>query len=89
MLSCDPTKRRTGGALLGDRIRMNAVHAAGYMRSFASRGSEREVPESLRDAIPVAGRPASTSSSSRPGLGQADSAITGFADVSLYVMTAE
>jgi methylmalonyl-CoA mutase len=91
VLSCDPTKRRTGGALLGDRIRMNAVRMPQvYMRSFASRGSEREVPASLRDAILVckaAGFDLVFVETS--GIGQADSAITEFADASLYVMTAE
>jgi len=91
VLSCDPTKRRSGGALLGDRIRMNAVRMPQvYMRSFASRGSEREVPAVLGDALLVckaAGFDLIFVETS--GIGQADSAITGFADLSVYVMTAE
>jgi methylmalonyl-CoA mutase len=91
VLSCDPTKRRTGGALLGDRIRMNAVRMPQvYMRSFASRGSDKEIPAALRDAILVckaAGFDLIFVETS--GIGQADSAITGYADLSLYVMTAE
>ncbi|MBI5485962.1 MAG: cobalamin B12-binding domain-containing protein, partial [Deltaproteobacteria bacterium] len=91
VLSCDPTKRRTGGALLGDRIRMNAVRMPQvYMRSFASRGSEREVPAALRDAILVCKAAGfDLVFVETAGIGQADSAITEFADVSLYVMTAE
>ncbi len=91
VLSCDPTKRRSGGALLGDRIRMNAVRMPQvYMRSFASRGSAEEVPAALRDAILVckaAGFDLIFVETS--GIGQADSAITRYADLSAYVMTAE
>ncbi|MBN1771474.1 MAG: cobalamin-dependent protein [Deltaproteobacteria bacterium] len=91
VLSCDPTKRRSGGSLLGDRIRMNSVRMPQvYMRSFAGRGSEREVPAALGDAILVckaAGFDLVFVETS--GIGQADSAITKFADFSLYVMTAE
>ncbi|XEC97772.1 fused isobutyryl-CoA mutase/GTPase IcmF [Paenibacillus tarimensis] len=91
VLSVDPTKRRTGGALLGDRIRMNAVHSERvYMRSFATRGSGSELAPALKDAVIVAKAAgfdlivAETS-----GIGQADSRITGIADLSVYVMTSE
>jgi methylmalonyl-CoA mutase len=54
VLSADPSKRRTGGALLGDRIRMNYVYGGNvYMRSLATRGSKTEVPDVIRDAISV------------------------------------
>ncbi len=68
VLSCDPSRRKTGGALLGDRIRMNAIGTPRvYMRSLATRGSASEVPEALPDAILArARRPASTWSSSKP-----------------------
>src|SRR5699024_6663516 len=54
ILSIDPTKRKTGGALLGDRIRMNAIFTDRvYMRSLATRGSSTELSQSLHDAIEV------------------------------------
>ena len=52
VLCVDPTKRRTGGALLGDRIRINtAKHPRVYMRSLATRGARGEVSAALRDAL--------------------------------------
>ena len=52
VLCVDPSKRRTGGALLGDRIRMNAVHdPRAYMRSLATRQSHSELSDAIRDAI--------------------------------------
>lgn len=91
VIALDPTKRRTGGALLGDRIRMNTLTLPNVsMRSMATRGSEQEVIDSLGEII------AATKSAGfelifveTPGIGQADSAITNFVDVSLYVMTPE
>ena len=90
-LCTDPTRKRTGGALLGDRIRMNALsHSNFYMRSLASRGSGREVSDRLEEAIEVCQAVgfdlifAETS-----GIGQADDAITQHVDTTLYVMTAE
>ncbi len=91
VLCVDPTKRRTGGALLGDRIRMNVL-ASGrvYMRSLATRGSRTEVSAGARDVLAV------LKSSGfdlifveTAGIGQGDSAITELADVTLYVMTSE
>jgi methylmalonyl-CoA mutase len=91
VLSVDPTKRRTGGALLGDRIRMNALSCGRvYMRSLATRSSGREVSAALADAIRIAQAAGfdlvivETS-----GIGQADAAIVDLADVSIYVMTPE
>ncbi|MBX9767483.1 MAG: cobalamin-dependent protein, partial [Bdellovibrionales bacterium] len=87
----DPTKRKTGGALLGDRIRMNSLsRPRTYMRSIASRGSGREVSDSLPEILDWAAHQnfdlviAETS-----GIGQGNTAITEVADLSLYVMTSE
>jgi methylmalonyl-CoA mutase len=91
VLSADPSKRRTGGALLGDRIRMNYVYGGGvYMRSLATRGSKTEVPEVIQDAIAVvkaAGYDLVLVETA--GIGQGDTAIVDISDVCLYVMTSE
>ncbi|SDI61277.1 fused isobutyryl-CoA mutase/GTPase IcmF [Alteribacillus bidgolensis] len=91
ILSIDPTKQKTGGALLGDRIRMNAIHHPHvFMRSLATRGSKTETTKSLREAIAVtkaAGFDFIIIETS--GIGQGDAEITEFADVSMYVMTSE
>ncbi len=93
VLSIDPTKRKTGGALLGDRIRMNSLrHGAGraYMRSLATRGSRSEVSDAARDVIGVLKRHGfDLVLVETAGIGQGDSSITELADLSLYVMTAE
>jgi len=91
VLSADPSKRRTGGALLGDRIRMNYVYGSGvYMRSLATRGSRTELPEVILDAISVvkaAGYDLVLVETA--GIGQGDTAIVDISDVCLYVMTSE
>ncbi|WP_309491995.1 fused isobutyryl-CoA mutase/GTPase IcmF [Paenibacillus anseongensis] len=91
ILSVDPTKQRSGGALLGDRIRMNAVHSERvYMRSMATRGSGNELSTALSPAIAVlqeAGFDLILVETS--GIGQGDHQITKLANVSLYVMTSE
>ncbi|MGA0558455.1 methylmalonyl-CoA mutase family protein [Larkinella sp. VNQ87] len=95
ILSVDPSKRKTGGALLGDRIRMNAIHpdpAAGrvYMRSLATRQANLALSKHVRDAIDICKLAQfdliiiETS-----GIGQSDTEITEHSDVSLYVMTAD
>lgn len=91
ILSVDPTKKKTGGALLGDRIRMNAIHTTNvYMRSLATRDSRQELSKAITEAVPVVKRAGfdliiiETS-----GIGQGDAAITEVADVSMYVMTSE
>ncbi|MGB1581072.1 MAG: fused isobutyryl-CoA mutase/GTPase IcmF [Nevskiales bacterium] len=91
ILAVDPSRRKTGGALLGDRIRMNAL--AGdklYMRSLASRAAGAEVSEALPGAI-AACRAAGFDFVivETAGIGQGDAAITEHADVALYVMTPE
>ncbi|GAA4407283.1 methylmalonyl-CoA mutase family protein [Fodinibacter luteus] len=89
-VAIDPTRRRGGGALLGDRIRMNSLDGDRvYFRSLATRG-HHEVPEALGDVLTVlraAGYDLVVVET--PGIGQGDAAITSFADVNLYVMTPE
>jgi isobutyryl-CoA mutase len=91
VLAVDPSRKRSGGALLGDRIRMNtASHPQVFMRSFATRQSGDELSPAIRSAIDVA-RAAGFDLIilETSGIGQADTAVTGVADVSLYVMTPE
>lgn len=91
IISCDPSRRKTGGALLGDRIRMNAISTPRvYMRSLATRESGSEVSESLPYAIKVlkaAGFDLIIAETA--GIGQGDSNIVDVADISLYVMTSD
>lgn len=91
ILSVDPTKQKTGGALLGDRIRMNAIFNANvYMRSLATRSSKSELSLAIKDAVSVvkaAGFDLVIVETS--GIGQGDAEITEICDVSLYVMTSE
>ena len=91
VLAIDPTRRKTGGALLGDRIRMNAIdHPSIYMRSIATRDTRGEVPEPLR-AIVAATRLGGFDLIiiETPGIGQGDAGIVPLCDVSVYVMTPE
>jgi methylmalonyl-CoA mutase len=91
VLAVDPTKRRTGGALLGDRIRMNSLGPDRvYMRSLATRQAHRTLSAHMKAAIDIcaaAGFDLVIVESA--GAGQADSEIADLADVSLYVMTPE
>ncbi|MBK9726646.1 MAG: methylmalonyl-CoA mutase family protein [Saprospiraceae bacterium] len=95
ILSVDPSKRKTGGALLGDRIRMNAIHpefSGGrvFMRSLATRQSNLALSPHIQNALKILKAAAfdliilETS-----GIGQSDTEIVDFSDVSLYVMTPE
>ncbi|GAB4289816.1 MAG: methylmalonyl-CoA mutase family protein [Myxococcota bacterium] len=87
----DPTRQKTGGALLGDRIRMNSIYDGRiYTRSFATRSSRSELSEAIEDAIALA-RLARFDLIviESAGIGQGDSAVTRIADISLYVMTPE
>jgi len=91
VLSCDPSRRKTGGALLGDRIRMNSIETGRvYMRSLATREAQSELPESLAEAIEVvkaAGYDIILAETA--GIGQGDSRIIDLVDIAVYVMTAE
>ena len=91
IVSIDPTRKRTGGALLGDRIRMNAIdHPNIYMRSLATRDTGKEVSSSLGEVIAacrLSGFDLVIVETS--GIGQGDAAIVPFVDASLYVMTPE
>ncbi len=91
VVAIDPTRRRAGGALLGDRIRMNAIdHPHVFMRSLATRGAVAEVPEHVDDVIAAckaAGHDLVIVET--PGIGQGDTGIVEVVDVSLYVMTPE
>ncbi|MCM3567168.1 fused isobutyryl-CoA mutase/GTPase IcmF [Neobacillus mesonae] len=91
ILSVDPTKQKTGGALLGDRIRMNAIFSPNvYMRSLATRASKSELSLAIHDAVAVtkaAGFDLVIVETS--GIGQGDAEITEICDVSMYVMTSE
>ncbi|MFF3376867.1 fused isobutyryl-CoA mutase/GTPase IcmF [Streptomyces sp. NPDC002680] len=90
VIAVDPTRRRGGGALLGDRIRMNSLDGSRvFFRSLATRGS-RELPEHLSDVIDVikaAGFDLVIVET--PGIGQGDAAIVPYVDTSMYVMTPE
>ncbi len=87
----DPSKRRTGGALLGDRIRMNSLSRPGtFMRSVASRGSGSEIAASLPKMLDfLKGLDFDLLIAETSGIGQANTAITEICDLSLYVMTSE
>ena len=91
VLSVDPTRRRTGGALLGDRIRMNAIGSPrAYMRSLGTRQANASVPASVRDAL-LALRVAvyDLVILETAGIGQSGSEVVDLSSVSLYVMTPE
>ncbi len=87
----DPSKRKTGGALLGDRIRMNSLSRSGvFMRSVASRGSGTEIAASLPRMLDfMKGYNFDLLIAETSGIGQAQGAITELSDLSLYVMTSE
>ena len=91
VVAIDPTRKKTGGALLGDRIRMNAInHPNVFMRSIATRGTAVEIPARLTEilqAIKIAGFDLVMVET--PGIGQGDAGIVPYVDTSLYVMTPE
>ena len=90
VIAVDPTRRKGGGALLGDRIRMNSLDGdRTYFRSLATRGAH-ELPDYLSDVITVlkaAGFDLVVVET--PGIGQGDAAVVPYVDTSLYVMTPE
>jgi methylmalonyl-CoA mutase len=91
IISVDPSKRKTGGALLGDRIRMNAINNPRvYMRSLATRQANLALSKHVQESIDIckaAGYDLIIVETS--GIGQSDTMITDYCDVSLYVMTPE
>ncbi|MDJ0974497.1 MAG: methylmalonyl-CoA mutase family protein [Planctomycetota bacterium] len=91
VLSVDPSRRKTGGALLGDRIRMNSLpNGRAYMRSYATRGARGELSASTEDAIrwfQHAGFDWIILETS--GIGQGDTEVVDLSDLSMYVMTPE
>ena len=91
VISVDPSKKKTGGALLGDRIRMNSISSPrAYMRSLATRESDRALSEHVQEAIDIcrsAGFDLIVLESA--GVGQSDASILDYCDVSMYVMTPE
>ncbi|QRM18517.1 methylmalonyl-CoA mutase [Dechloromonas sp. TW-R-39-2] len=91
LVSIDPSRKRTGGALLGDRIRMNAIeHPNIFMRSLATRDTGSEISAALPEVIAackLAGFDLVIVETS--GIGQGNAAIVPFVDLSLYVMTPE
>jgi isobutyryl-CoA mutase len=91
VLSVDPSKKKTGGALLGDRIRMNAIsHPRAYMRSLATREDNKAVSGHLHEAVAIckeAGFDFIILESA--GVGQSDASILDYCNASLYVMTPE
>ncbi|NCN09854.1 MAG: methylmalonyl-CoA mutase family protein [Leptospira sp.] len=91
VLSVDPSKRKTGGALLGDRIRMNSsFHPRVYMRSFATREANVAMNKSIKNTIEILkSAEFDMIIVETAGIGQSDSEITEVSDLSLYVMTPE
>ena len=91
VISVDPSKKKTGGALLGDRIRMNAISSPrAYMRSMATRESDKALSQYVRQALDIckdAGYDLVILESA--GVGQSDASILDYCDVSMYVMTPE
>ena len=91
IISVDPSKRKTGGALLGDRIRMNAINSPRvYMRSLATRQSNLALSRYVQDAVDVVkAADFDLIILETSGIGQSDTEIIEHSDVSLYVMTPE
>ena len=91
ILAVDPSRQRTGGALLGDRIRMNAINSKKvYMRSLATRDSQTELSAAIQDALDVvraAGYDLVVVETS--GIGQGNAGVVNICDVAIYVMTSE
>jgi len=91
VISVDPSKKKTGGALLGDRIRMNSISSPrAYMRSLATRESDKALSEYVQEAIDIC----KTANYDfiileSAGVGQSDASILDYVDVSMYVMTPE
>ncbi|HNE82643.1 MAG TPA: methylmalonyl-CoA mutase family protein, partial [bacterium] len=91
IISVDPSKRKTGGALLGDRIRMNSiVNDRVYMRSLATRQSNLALSKAIQEAIEIVKAAAfDLIIVETAGIGQSDSEIVDLVDVAMYVMTSD
>jgi methylmalonyl-CoA mutase len=91
VISVDPSKKKTGGALLGDRIRMNSIHnGRAYMRSLATRESDKALSKYVQEALDIC-RNAEFDLIilESAGVGQSDASILDYCNVSMYVMTPE
>lgn len=91
VISIDPSRKKTGGALLGDRIRMNSIsHPRAYMRSIATRNEHMALSATARDAIAICKEVGfDMIILESAGVGQSDTSIVDYCDVSMYVMTPE
>jgi methylmalonyl-CoA mutase len=91
VVSVDPSKKKTGGALLGDRIRMNSISSPrAYMRSLATRESDKSLSEHVEEAIQICKKGGyDFIILESAGVGQSDASILDYCDVSAYVMTPE
>jgi methylmalonyl-CoA mutase len=91
VISVDPSKKKTGGALLGDRIRMNSIsHPRAYMRSLATRDDNTALSGSVQEAIDICkSAEFDLVILESAGVGQSDASILDHCDVSMYVMTPE
>ena len=91
LICIDPSKKATGGALLGDRIRVNSASDPRlFLRSFATRGSGKEIAATTKDAIALMRtRDFDFIIVETSGIGQGDTGILDISDISLYVMTCE
>ena len=91
VISVDPSKKKTGGALLGDRIRMNSIsHPRAYMRSLATRDDNTALSSHVQEAIDICkGAGYDLVILESAGVGQSDASILDHCDVSMYVMTPE
>ena len=91
VISVDPSKKKTGGALLGDRIRMNSISSPRvYMRSLATRESDKALSQYVAEAIDICkAAQFDFIILESAGVGQSDASILDFVDVSMYVMTPE
>jgi len=91
VISVDPSKKKTGGALLGDRIRMNSIHSPrAYMRSLATRESDKALSEYVQEAIDICKEAKyDLIILESAGVGQSDASILDYCDVSMYIMTPE
>ena len=91
VISVDPSKKKTGGALLGDRIRMNSIHnGRAYMRSLATRESDKALSGHVNEALDICRKTGfDLILLESAGVGQSDASILDFCNVSMYVMTPE